>query len=82
MLFRSLRAARIPCGAVNDLAAVMEHPQLAHSGLVTDVSSPAGTIPTIGNPFLVGGTRGRLGAVPALGEHTGEVLRELGIEPL
>jgi itaconate CoA-transferase len=76
-----LRAARIPCGAVNDLGAVMEHPQLAHSGLVTDVASPAGSIPTIGNPFLVGGARGRLGAVPALGEHTGEVLRELGIEP-
>jgi itaconate CoA-transferase len=77
-----LRAARIPCGAVNDLGAVMEHPQLAHNGLVTDVGSPAGTIPTIGSPFLVGRERAGLGAVPALGEHTGEVLRELGIEPL
>jgi len=76
-----LRAARIPCGAVNDLAAVMEHPQLAHNGLVTEVGSSAGTIPTIGSPFLVGRERAGLGAVPALGEHTGEVLRELGIEP-
>jgi itaconate CoA-transferase len=77
-----LRAARIPCGAVNDLGAVMEHPQLAHNGLVADVGSPAGAIPTIGSPFLVGRERAGLGAVPALGEHTGEVLRELGIEPL
>lgn len=76
-----LRAVRIPCGAVNDLGAVMEHPQLAHNGLVTDVGSSAGIIPTIGNPFLVGRERAGLGAVPALGEHTGEVLRELGIEP-
>jgi len=76
-----LRAVRIPCGAVNDLGAVMEHPQLAHNGLVTDVGSPAGMIPTIGNAFLVGRERAGLGAVPALGEHTGEVLRELGIEP-
>ena len=76
-----LRAVRIPCGAVNDLGAVMEHPQLAHNGLVTDVGSSAGMIPTIGNPFLVGRERAGLGAVPALGEHTGEVLRELGIEP-
>ena len=76
-----LRAVRIPCGAVNDLGAVMEHPQLAHNGLVADVGSSAGMIPTIGNPFLVGRERAGLGAVPALGEHTGEVLRELGIEP-
>jgi itaconate CoA-transferase len=77
-----LRAAGIPCGAVNDLGAVMEHPQLAYNGLVADVDSPAGTIPTIGNPFLVDRKRPGLGAVPDLGEHTGEVLRELGIEPL
>jgi itaconate CoA-transferase len=76
-----LRAARIPCGAVNDLGEVMEHPQLVHNGLVTDVASSAGVIPTIGSPFLVGRERAGLGAVPALGEHTGEVLRELGIEP-
>jgi itaconate CoA-transferase len=77
-----LSAAGIPCGAVNDLGAVMEHPQLAHNDLVAEVQSPAGAIPTIGNPFLVGRERPGLGAVPALGEHTAEVLRELGIEPL
>jgi itaconate CoA-transferase len=76
-----LRAARVPCGSVNDLPDVMEHPQLAHNRLVTEVDSAAGTIPTIGNPFLVDGERPGLGSVPALGEHTGEVLRELGIEP-
>jgi crotonobetainyl-CoA:carnitine CoA-transferase CaiB-like acyl-CoA transferase len=72
-----LRAARIPCGAVNDLKAVMEHPQLAHNRLVGEVDSPVGPIPTVGNPFLVGGERPELGAVPGLGEHTGE----LGVEP-
>jgi itaconate CoA-transferase len=72
-----LRAARIPCGAVNDLEAVMEHPQLAHNGLVGEVGSPVGPVPTIGNPFLVGGERPDLGPVPGLGEHAGE----LGVEP-
>ena len=75
-----LESARIPCGAVNDLGDVMEHPQLAHNRLVAEVGSPAGTIPTIGNPFLVAGDRPELGPVPALGEHTAEVLRELGAE--
>jgi crotonobetainyl-CoA:carnitine CoA-transferase CaiB-like acyl-CoA transferase len=76
-----LQAARIPCGAVNAIPEVMEHPQLAHNGLIVDVDSPAGRIPTVGNPFVVGGERPGLGAVPGLGEHTAEVLRELGIEP-
>jgi itaconate CoA-transferase len=75
-----LETARIPCGAVNDLADVMEHPQLHHNRLVAEVGSPAGLIPTIGNPFLVAGERPRLGSVPSLGEHTDEVLRELGLE--
>jgi itaconate CoA-transferase len=76
-----LVAARIPCGSVNDLRDVMEHPQLAHNRLVAEVGSPAGTLPTIGNPFLVAAERPGLGPVPALGEHTAEVLRELDVEP-
>ena len=76
-----LRAARIPCGAVNDLRAVMEHPQLAHNRLVADVDSPAGWIPTIGVPFLVDGERPAAGRVPGLGEDGADVLAELGIEP-
>jgi itaconate CoA-transferase len=73
-----LRAARIPCGAVNDLAAVMEHPQLAHNELVAEVGSPVGAIPVVGSPFLVDGKRPGSGSVPALGEHTAEVLGESG----
>jgi crotonobetainyl-CoA:carnitine CoA-transferase CaiB-like acyl-CoA transferase len=67
---------------VNAIPEVMEHPQLAHNRLVVEVDSPAGPIPTVGNPFLVGGARPGLGAVPGLGEHTAEVLRELGVEPV
>jgi itaconate CoA-transferase len=74
-----LEAARIPCGAVNEVPDVVEHPQLAHNRLVVEVDSPAGPIPVIGSPFLVGGERPSSGAVPALGEHTDEVLRELGL---
>jgi crotonobetainyl-CoA:carnitine CoA-transferase CaiB-like acyl-CoA transferase len=76
-----LQAAHIPCGAVNAIPEVMEHPQLAHNGLIAEVDSPAGPIPVVGSPFLVGGERPGSGAVPGLGEHTAEVLRELGIEP-
>jgi crotonobetainyl-CoA:carnitine CoA-transferase CaiB-like acyl-CoA transferase len=76
-----LQAARIPCGAVNEVGDVVEHPQLAHNGLVAEVDSPAGRIPVIGSPFVVDGERPGTGAVPALGEHTDEVLREVGLSP-
>jgi crotonobetainyl-CoA:carnitine CoA-transferase CaiB-like acyl-CoA transferase len=74
-----LQAARIPCGAVNDVAGVLAHPQLAHNRLVAEIGSPVGPIQAIGNPFLVDGERPPAGAVPGLGEHTDEVLRELGL---
>jgi itaconate CoA-transferase len=64
-----LEAARVPCGTVNDLRDVMEHPQLAHNRLVVEVESPVGPIPTIGNPFLIDGERPAIGPVPPLGEH-------------
>jgi itaconate CoA-transferase len=76
-----LEAARIPCGRVNDVGEVMAHPQLAHNGLVVEVDSPAGPIPTIGSPFLVGGKRPPAGAVPGLGEHTEAVLAERPAAP-
>ena len=74
-----LETARIPCGAVNEVPDVVEHPQLAHNRLVVEVGSPAGPIPVIGSPFLVDGERPPAGAVPGLGEHTDEVLREIGL---
>lgn len=74
-----LERAGIPCGAVNELPDVMEHPQLAHNRLVTEVGSPVGPIPTIGSPVAIDGDRPELGPVPALGEHTLEVLAELGL---
>ncbi|MGI8605858.1 MAG: CaiB/BaiF CoA transferase family protein [Gaiellaceae bacterium] len=76
-----LEAARVPCGRVNGLREVMEHPQLAHNGLVAEVGSPVGSIPAIGVPFLVDGARPEPGDVPALGEHTEEILAELGLRP-
>ena len=74
-----LEAARIPCGAVRDVPEVVEHPQLAHNRLVAEVDSPVGRIPVIGSPFLVDGERPSSGPVPGLGEHTEEVLREVGL---
>ncbi len=75
-----LEAARIPCGDVRTVGEVMEHPQLAHNRLKAEVGSPAGPIPAVGVPFLVSGERPGAGDVPGLGEHTDEVLAEIGFD--
>jgi itaconate CoA-transferase len=64
-----LRGAGIPCGAVNDLEAVMAHPQLAHNALIAEVDSPVGPLPVVGSPFLVDGERPAVGPVPGLGDE-------------
>jgi crotonobetainyl-CoA:carnitine CoA-transferase CaiB-like acyl-CoA transferase len=74
-----LERAQIPCGLVREFHEVMAHPQLAHNRLVTEVDSPVGLIPTIGAAMELGGDRPELGPVPALGEHTREVLEGAGL---
>jgi crotonobetainyl-CoA:carnitine CoA-transferase CaiB-like acyl-CoA transferase len=74
-----LERAGIPCGAVNEIPDVMAHPQLEHNRMVSEIDSPVGRIPTIASPIALDGERPDLGPVPALGEHTREVLEEIGL---
>ena len=72
-----LEAADIATGSVNDVAAVARHPQLAARGRWTTVMSPGGEIPALLPPHNLQSVTPRMGAVPALGQHTDEVLAEL-----
>ena len=74
-----LDAAGIANGRVNDVPDVAGHPQLAARGRWTEVASPVGTIPALLPPHNLHGVPPRMAAVPALGEHTGAVLAELGL---
>jgi len=75
-----LMAADIATANVNDVPAVADHPQLAARNRWTKVVSPGGEIPALVPPHNLKSVTPRMGAVPALGEHTDQVLRELGIE--
>jgi itaconate CoA-transferase len=75
-----LEQAGIPTGAVNDVPAVAAHSQLAARRRWVEIASPAGTIPALLPPHNLQHAPPRMGAVPALGEHTQEILSELGLE--
>jgi itaconate CoA-transferase len=72
-----LEAADIPTGAMNDVAQVAVHPQLAARGRWVTVDSPGGAFSALLPPHNLQGAPARMGAVPALGEHAREILAEL-----
>jgi crotonobetainyl-CoA:carnitine CoA-transferase CaiB-like acyl-CoA transferase len=78
---RELEAARIPCGPVYDLDEVMADPQVRARKLLKDVEYPGGRkpIPVSATPMRLSETPGNImHRAPQLGEHTDEVLKELG----
>jgi crotonobetainyl-CoA:carnitine CoA-transferase CaiB-like acyl-CoA transferase len=69
-----LEEADIATGAVNDVPAVAAHPQLAARGRWAQVESPGGDIPALLPPHNLQSAPSRMGRVPSLGQHTGDVL--------
>ena len=70
-----LDEAGIANAQVNSMADVWAHPQLRARGRWTTVATPAGPVPALLPP---GCTEARMGAVPALGQHSHSVLAGLG----
>jgi itaconate CoA-transferase len=72
-----LDAAQIANGNLNTVGDLLEHPQLEHRW--AEVGSPAGPLRALPSPVSIGGGAvPALGDVPAVGEHTDEILAELG----
>jgi len=77
-----LERAQIANAQVNDMAAVWAHPQLRERDRWREVGSPAGPLPALLPPASNSAFEPRMDPVPALGEHTEAVLRELGYDPV
>jgi itaconate CoA-transferase len=73
-----LERADIPTGAINDVPDVVAHPQLAARGRWRAVNVGGASADALLPPHNLQGASPLMGAVPALGQHTADVLRELG----
>jgi itaconate CoA-transferase len=77
-LVRRLEQADIANARLNTMDEFWRHPQLRARGRWREVGSPAGDIAMLKPPFNLDGMEPRMDPIPALGEHTERVLRELG----
>ncbi len=75
-----LERADVLCAQVTDYEALVRHPQVAASRMIVEQDHPrAGRFKTIATPVRLEKTPGTIRTpAPALGEHTREVLREIG----
>jgi itaconate CoA-transferase len=75
-----LDQAQIANARMNDMAGVWAHPQLQARQRWQQVGSPAGDIPALLPPGRNNRYDYRMDSVPAVGEHTESILRELGLD--
>ena len=66
--------------SLNEVTEFVTHPQLAARNRWREVASPAGPLAAIVPPFDLEGMSPRMEAVPDVGDHTDEILIELGYE--
>jgi crotonobetainyl-CoA:carnitine CoA-transferase CaiB-like acyl-CoA transferase len=81
-LLEKLEAQQVPAGPINNLDQVFNDPQVVHRGMKLALKSEAakgGTIPGVRTPIVIDGWKAASEhPAPLLGEHTAEILREIG----
>ncbi|TAK36529.1 MAG: CoA transferase [Chloroflexota bacterium] len=73
-----LRQAGIPCGLVHDVASMMEDPQIATRNMFVDVEADGVPMKLINTPIRSSGAPGITGTAPRVGEHTLDILADVG----
>jgi itaconate CoA-transferase len=79
-LIAKLEEAQIANAHLNDMEGLWKHEQLKARKRWTEVNTPNGLIPALLPPGLNDSYDYRMDAVPAVGEHTNAILKELGLE--
>ena len=77
-LVARLDAAQIANARVNAMDEVWAHPQLAARGRWVKVDTPVGPVPALKPPGVSDAFEYRMDRIPAVGEHSEAIARELG----
>ncbi len=77
---QQLEEGGVPCGPINELSDVFADPQVLSRNMLMEIPHPTlGTIKQAGIPIKFSKTEGSIDRhPPLLGEHTHEILRQLG----
>jgi crotonobetainyl-CoA:carnitine CoA-transferase CaiB-like acyl-CoA transferase len=78
-LIARLEKAQIANAHLNDMAGLWKHQQLKARNRWTEVDTPNGAIAALLPPGLNDSYDYRMDPIPAVGEHTNSILKELGI---
>jgi len=69
----------IPCGPILSMKEIADEPSLRATGTIVEVDHPVrGKYLTVGNPIKLSDSKTDVTRSPLLGEHTDEILQELG----
>jgi formyl-CoA transferase len=78
-VMEALNPLDIPCGPILSMKELAEEPSLRATGTVVEVDHPTrGKYLTVGNPIKMSDSPTEVLRSPLLGEHTDEILHELG----
>jgi crotonobetainyl-CoA:carnitine CoA-transferase CaiB-like acyl-CoA transferase len=77
----ALAGAGVPCAPINSIAQLLEHPHTRASGIIVEYEhQAAGRLKGVGHPVLIDGAERQAGLPPPMhGQHTDEVLIEMGL---
>lgn len=79
-LIARLEKAQIANAHLNDMAGLWQHEQLKARKRWTEIDTPNGQIPALLPPGLNNSYQYRMDPIPAVGQHTESILKELGID--
>jgi crotonobetainyl-CoA:carnitine CoA-transferase CaiB-like acyl-CoA transferase len=77
----TLAGVGVPCAPIHSLAQLLDHPHTKASGIVVEYDhQSAGRLKGVGHPVLINGAERHAGLPPpTLGQHTDDVLGEIGL---